>query len=1141
MWDYDRSTMRKLRLIAAVTLATLATVAVGLWLARDQPRRLAQAALAERLGADVSVGNLQVKGRTEVWLGQVAIRWKSAPGLRQISIGRIVANGGLRDMADGRFQSVRLDDLEIVIDPAAGAVSPTVTGTATKPEVARFEIPAGRLVVLSPDGKRMVEFTAELNHVWSAPTGSVKFESEQLEVDPLFLLAGLDPPDELQRSRVEAVAGEIRLAADEPRLALSVRADRVAVADRPALGVAHIEGTVVEGEPGVFHVEVVPSLPAVGEARVEATFRTTPWRVTRLRALAKEIDAAAWSLPPFDLPPGWSVVGGTIDLEVEGEPVRGLAVAVSAHDLDLTGEIPVRGNLAVTGVLQGVENRAFSGRFELAGRVTRLPAETVGNVILDAVLPATLTGSIDVAAIDRPLTVSLRLDTAAAGILGATGTAGLATPAPLDARWSWSGGELGPLMSRIAPQAEAAVPGGFVVEGGVSARGRLGGDVATPTVSGELEVRDLAVRPGGAANGGPPGWRLSGEHPVARFAWTRAEPTIELEVPDTLLIVAVDPLDPVPVVLQASATLDLERGAARLRHVVVDAGSLGTARLEATWQTATAATARLAVRVEDLNGWLPFAAPVVGDALSDANASGRATLELEATRDGTGWTFGGPIEVAGAGLSAADGSRVVEGFEADALLTGIVGPGNSLKANAAATLGGFQLLWGTHYADFTDRRAVVDVDASRSSDGDATVAVQLELPPHAALAGTFRIAAGEPPAWEGTLTVADIGGFWERYVGVPFQGTLGVAGSLRLEGGELQTQLRGTVGEVATATGEMRLDGLSIGSGDDGSSVENLQIQLPVDLGWAEDGMVEAGEAHRGSLEFDRATVGGVQLAATATELVLLGDTVTMVGDLRLPVFGGEVVLENAGFAELARSSRYLTAAVGLHRISLAEVSRTLGLPPLDGDVTGRFPRVLYSNGILTVDGTGELAVFGGTVTMRDIAGSDLFTRYPHLKFSADWEEIDLALLTRTFDFGTMSGIIEGQLVDCEIFRDVPVRFRGRLRSVPREGVRQRISLKAVNNIAIVGTGSGLGLLDSGLRRFIDSYAYRGIGIEMALSQDHFLLRGLERRGDRELFVKGRFPLRLDVVNVEPGMTVSFRTMIQRLRTLDVTTVTTQQ
>ena len=195
--------------------------------------------------------------------------------------------------------------------------------------------------------------------------------------------------------------------------------------------------------------------------------------------------------------------------------------------------------------------------------------------------------------------------------------------------------------------------------------------------------------------------------------------------------------------------------------------------------------------------------------MRDARAAGRATLELEAARGAAGWSFTGPFEVVGAGLSAADGSRVVEGLGASALLTGVAGPGGRLKANAVATLGGFQLLWGTHYADFSDRHAALDVDANRSPDGDATVAVQLELPPQAALAGTVRIAAGEPPAWEGTLTVADIGGFWERYVAVPFQGTLGGAGALRLAGGELRTRLHGTAGGIVTATGELGLEGLS--------------------------------------------------------------------------------------------------------------------------------------------------------------------------------------------------------------------------------------------------------------------------------------------------------------------------------------------
>lgn len=1125
-----------------VGLAAVAAVAIGVWLARDQPRRLLEAALAERFDAEVSVGSLRFEGVSAVRLRQVRIRMHAAPGLREVRIAEIGAAGAVGEMARSRFQSLQLIGVEVVVDPAAGDVWPAVLGNATLPEVTRFGIAGGRLTVLSPDGDSLVGFTVELNDLGLMPSGTVHFTSQRLQLDPLLRLAGVDVPDRVGRAWAEDLVGELRVAAARPRLGLSVRVERFSAAGWPAPALARLEGTVVDRAPGVFQVVVVPSLPSIEEARVEATLATSPWQVTWLRVMVKGLDAVAWSLPLAPLLRPWSVGGGTLDLEVSGEPAGALAVDVAAHDLDLdlAASFAVRGNLQGQGEVRIDHGAAVTGRLELTGGLARAPTRNAPNPMLDAVLPATLAASLELAAAHRPVAGSLQVDTAAAGDLAVTGTAGLTAQGPLDARWSWSGGDLRRLMDAFAPDASAAFSGGLVVTGAVAAHGRLVGNLMAPTLAAEVQVRDLVAIPDYAVATDVPTWQLHGEHVVARWVWTSTSPTIEVDVPETPLTVTVDPLGEVPFSLQAAAALDLAGGGARIRHVVVDAGGLGTARLDASWPSSIAPSARLAVQVADLSGWLPFAVPVLGASLRDTTATGQATLELEATRDATGWSFGGPLEVAGAGLSAAGGSRVMEGFEASALLHGVVGADGSLSANLAARLGGFQVLWGTHYANFTDRQAVVNIDANRRSDGDATAAVRIELPPQAAVTGTLWLTAAAPPAWEGSLTIADLGGFWLRWVEEPFEGTLGPVGDLRLTGGDLRARLRGTVAEVVTVAGEIGLEGVSITSADDGLDLEQLSLRLPVDLGWTADGGVTAGEAHRGSLGFARATIGGVRLAATETELAVLGDSVTVVGDLHLPVFGGEVVLENAGFAELARPGRHLSASVGLHHLSLAGLSRALGLPPLEGDLAGRFPRVVYSNGILTVDGTGELAVFGGTVTTREITGSDLFSRYPRLTFSADWQEVDLAQVTRTFDFGTMSGIVEGRLVDCEIFRNVPTRFRGYLRSVPRKGVPQRISLKAVNNIAIVGTGSGLGFLDRGLRRFIDSYAYHAIGIEMALSEDHFLLRGLERRGDRELFVKGRFPLRLDVVNVDPGMTVSFQTMIKRLRTLDVTTATPQ-
>ena len=109
-----------------------------------------------------------------------------------------------------------------------------------------------------------------------------------------------------------------------------------------------------------------------------------------------------------------------------------------------------------------------------------------------------------------------------------------------------------------------------------------------------------------------------------------------------------------------------------------------------------------------------------------------------------------------------------------------------------------------------------------------------------------------------------------------------------------------------------------------------------------------------------------------------------------------------------------------------------------------------------------------------------------------------------------------------------------------RAGVPRTINVKAIDNIAILGTGGRVGVFDRGIHRFLKKYTYDALGIRMTLDRDVFVVRGLERRRDRELFLKGRLPFPIDVVNAQPGRSVSFRTMLDRVRSLDVTAATTK-
>jgi hypothetical protein len=107
--------------------------------------------------------------------------------------------------------------------------------------------------------------------------------------------------------------------------------------------------------------------------------------------------------------------------------------------------------------------------------------------------------------------------------------------------------------------------------------------------------------------------------------------------------------------------------------------------------------------------------------------------------------------------------------------------------------------------------------------------------------------------------------------------------------------------------------------------------------------------------------------------------------------------------------------------------------------------------------------------------------------------------------------------------------------------VRRTVDIKAVNNLTILGTGQGASsVLDRGVQRFLKRFTYAALGVDIHLADDVLRLRGLEHRGNRELFLRGRLPFPIDIVNAQPGGAVSFQAMLRRLRSLDFSQVETR-
>jgi hypothetical protein len=257
--------------------------------------------------------------------------------------------------------------------------------------------------------------------------------------------------------------------------------------------------------------------------------------------------------------------------------------------------------------------------------------------------------------------------------------------------------------------------------------------------------------------------------------------------------------------------------------------------------------------------------------------------------------------------------------------------------------------------------------------------------------------------------------------------------------GSVAARLEGSIGP---GTGSVR-GRVQVGDADlrgPGLEVRGLNADLPFDLSWSRPDAAAplslSGPRLVGSLRFTSAAAGGLSVPATAAGLVVEADRVTLDQSLAIPLLGGQVGLGELALADLLRPTRHLATSVELRGISLAEASRALGLPPLEGSLDGAFPRVRLTPTTLHVDGIGQLALFGGRVEVSAISGQDVLGRYPRLLFDARLADLDLARLTQTFDFGKVTGILAGEISGCELFRFVPVRFSGELHTVAVPGSR---------------------------------------------------------------------------------------------------------
>ena len=548
------------------------------------------------------------------------------------------------------------------------------------------------------------------------------------------------------------------------------------------------------------------------------------------------------------------------------------------------------------------------------------------------------------------------------------------------------------------------------------------------------------------------------------------------------------------------------------------------------------------VRVEsrglDIPALRALAAPFIPESFAGWDVAGAADLTLSARRPagpGRDWGLAGSLSLAGLTFNDPSFTVAGEGLDPVVRFEGASGAPGGLSFKGSLGLGRGESLWKAVYVSWGSHPLELTFGGRRdpASGGIDGLTVRAVLPG----IGTIDASgsAGTAPAPSLDLRAeADLslGPLYSLYTqaGVSEESRMKIEGKL---GADLRVRRDGDALSVA---GRIGLADVNLERPSTGTLLAGISADLPVRYESARSpaaatGATDAPLPEEGHLRVRHLSNKFLSLEAVDVR-VRAGTNALGVEPLSLELFGGRLELGRTVFRyDPADGSFRGLGSLALRDLDIARFPIQSPQFRLTGKIRADFPRLDIGSRLVAVSGRGEADVFGGTVVLRDLSVADPFMPGRAISLNVDLVELDLKRLTDEVPFGEVTGIVSGEIRGLVITYNQPARFDFRLESVPRKGVPQTFSLKAVDNLTVLSSGESASVGTGNFwMRFIRGFRYEKLGIVSTLRNDTFTLNGTIREGGIEYLVKKPALFGISVVNREPDKVISFKEMTGRLK-----------
>ncbi len=467
-------------------------------------------------------------------------------------------------------------------------------------------------------------------------------------------------------------------------------------------------------------------------------------------------------------------------------------------------------------------------------------------------------------------------------------------------------------------------------------------------------------------------------------------------------------------------------------------------------------------------------------------------------------------------------------------LVALLAPRPRVKADLVLRRG--EVLWGTVYVDLAKDLLELHAGGTRAGPEEYE-----DLVLEGGLGGYGRLSiegkarhAGKTWRHQGHLVVRDarLGPIFRTFLRDPLATAHQDLEAMEMDGtAGLDLSFSGS-GDSADLKGTLRFRSTEVRRGAEPPLLSALDIDLPIAyaLGAGNPGLPRPSDAASwGRLRLGKLRLAGQELGPLEMPAVLVPNHLYLGGAIDASLLGAKLSLRRIQVDEPLSPGFRIRMAAQLDGLDLARVAGKNFMP--EGHLGGLLDPVTVGRERMNAAGvlTGDL--FGGRLDLRRVSAERPFSAGREIGADVYVDRIDLERFSAALGVGRITGRLSGSIEGLRVAYGQPVAFHLKMESVPTKGVSQSVSLKAVNSISLVSTGSALrGLGVSLMTTFFREFPYEKIGFESGLKNDVFTVRGLIHEDGVEYLVKRRFFAGIDVINRNPDNRIGFSDMMERAK-----------